>query len=56
MGAPHAFDLRKYTKSTHSASFVEVAIDKDLKTITVTRAVTAVAAGKIINPKPRAAR
>ncbi|RBQ11716.1 xanthine dehydrogenase family protein molybdopterin-binding subunit [Pedobacter miscanthi] len=51
LGAPHMFDLRKYSKMTHSAAFVEVEIDKDLKTITVTRAVTAVAAGKIINPK-----
>ncbi|RZK17087.1 MAG: xanthine dehydrogenase family protein molybdopterin-binding subunit [Pedobacter sp.] len=44
------------TSSTGSAIVVaakelKVEIDKDLKTITVTRAVTAVAAGKIINPK-----
>jgi xanthine dehydrogenase YagR molybdenum-binding subunit len=51
MGKPHLLKLRKYSKMTHSASFVEVEVDKDLKTITVTRAVTAVAAGKIINPK-----
>ncbi|WP_339880860.1 xanthine dehydrogenase family protein molybdopterin-binding subunit [uncultured Algoriphagus sp.] len=51
MGKPHLLKLRKYSKATHSASFVEVEVDKDLKTITVTRAVTAVAAGKIINPK-----
>lgn len=51
MGMPHAIKLRKYTKATHSACFVEVEVDKDLKTITVTRAITAVAAGKIINPK-----
>ena len=51
MGRPHLLKLRKYTKSTHSAAFVEVEIDKDLKTITVTRAVSAVAAGRIINPK-----
>ncbi len=50
-GAPHAFKLRKYAKAVHSAAFIEVEIDKDLKTITVTRALTAVAAGKIINPK-----
>jgi xanthine dehydrogenase YagR molybdenum-binding subunit len=51
MGTPHMLKLRKYAKTTHSASFVEVEIDKELGTITVTRAVTAVAAGTIINPK-----
>lgn len=51
MGKPHLLKLRKYSKATHSAAFVEVEIDKDLKTINVTRAITAVAAGKIINPK-----
>lgn len=51
MGMPHLLQLRKYSLATHSASFVEVEIDKDLKTITVCRATTAVAAGKIINPK-----
>jgi len=51
LGKPHFLKLRKYSKATHSAAFVEVEIDKDLKTINVTRAVTAVAAGKIINPK-----
>ena len=51
MGKPHVLKLRKYSKATHSAAFVEVEVDKELKTITVTRAVTAVAAGKIINPK-----
>ncbi|MDP5200322.1 xanthine dehydrogenase family protein molybdopterin-binding subunit [Flavobacterium sp. DG2-3] len=51
LGGPDLLKLRKYSKATHSASFVEVEIDKDLGSITVTRAVTAVAAGKIINPK-----
>ncbi|NTE02046.1 xanthine dehydrogenase family protein molybdopterin-binding subunit [Agrobacterium tumefaciens] len=51
MGKPHMLKLKKYSMATHSASFVEVEVDKDLGTITVTRAVTAVAAGKIINPK-----
>jgi xanthine dehydrogenase YagR molybdenum-binding subunit len=51
MGKPHLLKLRKYTLGTHSASFVEVEVDKDLKVITVKRALTAVAAGKIINPK-----
>jgi xanthine dehydrogenase YagR molybdenum-binding subunit len=51
MGTPHLLKLRKYTLSSHSASFAEVEVDKDLGTITVKRIVTAVAAGKIINPK-----
>jgi xanthine dehydrogenase YagR molybdenum-binding subunit len=51
MGKPHFLKLRKYSKATHSAAFVEVEIDKDLKTINVIRAITAVAAGTIINPK-----
>lgn len=51
LGKPHFLKLRKFSKATHSAAFVEVEIDQDLKTINVTRAVTAVAAGKIINPK-----
>jgi len=51
MGKPHLLKLRKYSLATHSASFVEVEVDQDLGTVTVTRAVTAVAAGKIINPK-----
>ncbi|MBT1686294.1 xanthine dehydrogenase family protein molybdopterin-binding subunit [Dawidia soli] len=51
MGKPHLVKLRKYSKAAHSAAFVEVEIDKDLKTINVTRAVTAVAAGTIVNPK-----
>lgn len=51
MGKPHMFKLRKYSMATHSASFVEVEVDQDLGTVRVTRSVTAVAAGKIINPK-----
>ena len=51
LGKPHFLKLRKYSKAAHSAAFVEVEIDKDLKTINVTRALTAVAAGTIINPK-----
>lgn len=51
MGKPHTRKLRKYSKATHSACFVEVEVDKELGTITVTRAVSAVAAGRIINPK-----
>lgn len=50
-GVPHVFKLRKYTKASHSAAFVEVEVDQQLKTITVKRAFSAVAAGRIINPK-----
>jgi xanthine dehydrogenase YagR molybdenum-binding subunit len=48
---PAMLKLKKYSKAVHSASFVEVEVDEDFGTITVTRALTAVAAGKIINPK-----
>lgn len=48
---PNLFKLKRYTRAAHSAAFVEVEVDEDLGMITVTRAVTAVAAGKIINPK-----
>ena len=51
MGNPHMIKLRKYSLATHSACFVEVEVDKDLGTVQVTRAVSAIAAGKIINPK-----
>lgn len=51
MGKPHLLKLKDYSLATHSASFVEVEVDKDLGVVTVTRSVTAVAAGKIINPK-----
>jgi xanthine dehydrogenase YagR molybdenum-binding subunit len=50
-GSPALMKLRKYSKAVHSASFVEVEVDKDLGSIKVTRALTAVAAGAIINPK-----
>ncbi|RYD80831.1 MAG: xanthine dehydrogenase family protein molybdopterin-binding subunit [Sphingobacteriales bacterium] len=51
MGKPHMLKLKNHSLGTHSACFVEVEVDKDLGVVTVTRAVTAVAAGKIINPK-----
>ncbi|MBT1702887.1 xanthine dehydrogenase family protein molybdopterin-binding subunit [Chryseosolibacter indicus] len=41
----------KYSRNTHSAVFVEVKVDEDLGMISVTRVVSAVAAGTIINPK-----
>jgi xanthine dehydrogenase YagR molybdenum-binding subunit len=41
----------KYAHSTHSAVFAEVKIDEQLGIIRVTRVVSAVAAGRILNPK-----
>jgi xanthine dehydrogenase YagR molybdenum-binding subunit len=41
----------KYSHCTHSAVFAEVRIDEQLGIIRVTRLVSAVAAGRILNPK-----
>ncbi len=48
---PNALKARKWSKAAHSAAFVEVEVDEEIGVITVTRALTAVAAGRIINPK-----
>ncbi|GAB3748916.1 xanthine dehydrogenase family protein molybdopterin-binding subunit [Spirosoma pomorum] len=48
---PNLLKQSKFARSTHSAVFVEVKVDEDLGTVSVTRAVTAVAAGRILNPK-----
>ena len=48
---PNVFKLKKYTRAAHAAAFVEVEVDEQLGMVNVTRALTAVAAGKIINPK-----
>jgi xanthine dehydrogenase YagR molybdenum-binding subunit len=45
-----------YARNTHSAVFVEVNVDEDLGTIHVTRVVSAVAAGRILNPKTAASQ
>jgi xanthine dehydrogenase YagR molybdenum-binding subunit len=44
-------DDGEHSKFTHSAVFAEVKIDEELGVIRVTRVVSAVAAGRIINPK-----
>ncbi|HWG79805.1 MAG TPA: xanthine dehydrogenase family protein molybdopterin-binding subunit [Stellaceae bacterium] len=44
-------DSGKYSHYTHSAVFAEVKIDEQLGVIRVTRVVSAVAAGRILNPK-----
>jgi xanthine dehydrogenase YagR molybdenum-binding subunit len=41
----------KYSHHTHAAVFVEVKVDEQLGVIRVTRVVSAVAAGRILNPK-----
>jgi xanthine dehydrogenase YagR molybdenum-binding subunit len=41
----------KYSHYTHSAIFAEVKIDEQIGVIRVTRVVSAVAAGRIVNPK-----
>lgn len=48
---PNPLRQKQYSRNTHSAAFVEVEVDEDLGTVTVTRAVTAVAAGRILNPR-----
>lgn len=40
-----------YSTATHSAVFVEVLVDEDLGSIRVNRVVSAVAAGRVVNPK-----
>jgi xanthine dehydrogenase YagR molybdenum-binding subunit len=45
-----ASQLQK-SRNTHSAIFVEVKVDEELRIVRVTRVVCAVAAGRIINPK-----
>ncbi|GAB2683291.1 xanthine dehydrogenase family protein molybdopterin-binding subunit [Mucilaginibacter koreensis] len=48
---PNMLKQKGYSRYTHSAVFVEVKIDESLGTIHVTRVVSAVAAGRIINTK-----
>ena len=48
---PNPLQYGKKAREVHSAVFVEVEVDEELGIISVKRALTAVAAGKIINPK-----
>ncbi len=48
---PNLIKLKQYTRAAHAASFVEVEVDEQLGIINVTRAVTAVAGGAIMNPQ-----
>jgi len=47
---PNFLKQRQYTRSTHSAVFCEVRVDEDFGTVRVMRVVSAIAAGRIINP------
>ncbi len=42
---------RAHARNTHSAVFAEVRVDDELRVIRVTRVVSAIAAGRILNPK-----
>lgn len=46
-----AAEQKNYASYSHSAAFVEVKVDEDLGTIKVTRVVSAIAGGRIINTK-----
>jgi xanthine dehydrogenase YagR molybdenum-binding subunit len=48
---PYLAQRNKYAFGTHSAVFAEVRVDESLGTVGVSRVVTAVAAGRIINPQ-----
>lgn len=47
---PDMLEQRRYTRATHSAVFVEVRVDEELGTVRVMRVVSAIAAGRILNP------
>jgi xanthine dehydrogenase YagR molybdenum-binding subunit len=49
--SPNMLEQSKYSMNSHSAIFVEVKIDEELGTIHVTRVVSAIAGGRVINPK-----
>ncbi|MDO9434570.1 xanthine dehydrogenase family protein molybdopterin-binding subunit [Hydrogenophaga sp.] len=46
---PHVLKQRKFTRATHSAVFCEVRVDEAFGTVRVTRMVSAIAAGQIMN-------
>ncbi|MGK6312303.1 xanthine dehydrogenase family protein molybdopterin-binding subunit [Neorhizobium sp. DT-125] len=49
--APDEAQAKKFVSYTHSAVFVEVKVDEELAIPRVTRVVSAVGAGRILNPK-----
>ncbi len=48
---PAKDEQKKWGRYSHAATFVEVKVDEDLGTIKVTRVVSAIAGGRILNPK-----
>ena len=48
---PDTKQMLKYISYTHSAVFVEVGVDEDLGVVRIKRVVSAIAAGRILNPK-----
>ena len=48
---PNMMHHLKYSYYSHSAVFVEVRVDEELGTIGVSRVVTAIAGGRVLNPK-----
>jgi xanthine dehydrogenase YagR molybdenum-binding subunit len=48
---PSLLKYLRYSSFAHSAVFAEVRVDKDLGAVRVTRIVSAIAAGRILNPK-----
>ncbi|WPP50026.1 xanthine dehydrogenase family protein molybdopterin-binding subunit [Catalinimonas niigatensis] len=48
---PDMLKQNKYARNTHSAVFVEVKVDEELGTIKVSRVVSAIAGGRILNAK-----
>jgi xanthine dehydrogenase YagR molybdenum-binding subunit len=50
-GAKPSSKQKQYSRYAHSAVFAEVQVDAELGTTVVTRVVSAVAAGRILNPK-----
>jgi len=53
---PQMLKQRKFARAVHSAIFVEVRVNERLGMVRVTRAVSAVAAGRIINAKTAASQ
>ncbi|NEL73833.1 MAG: xanthine dehydrogenase family protein molybdopterin-binding subunit [Xanthomonas perforans] len=48
---PNVLRQKKFVRATHSAVFCEVRVDEALGTVRVTRVVSAIAAGRILNAK-----
>ena len=48
---PNMLKQARYSRTSHSAVFVEVKVDEELGTVRVTRIVSAIAGGRVLNPK-----